>query len=65
MVSAYPNRYYMYIAEIMSDNVSEKTSYLNVSALNADMYFGEIIMKLMERIIPLPIIGHPVMQLLL
>ena len=39
LVSAYPNRYYMYIAEIMSDNVSEKTSYLNVSALNADMYF--------------------------
>ena len=39
LFSAYPNRNYMYIAEIMSDNVSEKTSYLNVSALNADMYF--------------------------
>ena len=39
LVSAYPNRFSTYIAEIMSDNVSEKTSFLGISTLNTDMYF--------------------------
>ena len=39
LVGAYPNRFPTYIAEMMSDNVSEKTSFLGISTLNTDMYF--------------------------
>lgn len=39
LVSAYPDRYYIYIAEVMSDNADDKYALTPSSTLNTDMYF--------------------------
>lgn len=39
LVSAYPDKYYIYIAEIMSDNADDKYALMPSSKLNTDMYF--------------------------
>jgi len=39
LVSAYPDKYYIYIAEVMSDNADDKYALMPSSKLNTDMYF--------------------------
>ena len=39
LVSASPDKYYIYIAEIMSDNADDKYALMPSSKLNTDMYF--------------------------